>query len=279
MLSKIKLISLAIYTIFCSVHSYTSLFVVWVKKTISVITLARRLAPGMAIVLPMFIAGNVHAQQVHMYRALMPGNSQAKTSSTFFSTVSPTQIGGSRWVSPTLTIRANVTELATSTLNIGVELFSESRFSVSLPVSYNPWTFNSNKKIKHLAFQPEFRLWFGETFRGSFINVQSFVGVQLHYLYYNTGGIAIPFNMFPDSENTRYQGQGAGGGITYANQFGLGGRWRGEIGTTLVFSYLWYDSYECQTCGAFKGSGTRRYLGPGKSSLSIVYLTAIYALY
>lgn len=242
-------------------------------------TLACRLAPQMAVLLTMFVRGNAHAQQMHTYQAFMPAGSRVKTSATSFPIALPTQIGGSRWVSPTLAIRTNLTELATSTLNIGVELFSESRFSVSLPVSYNPWTFSSNKKIKHLAFQPEFRLWFGETFRGSFINVQSFIGVQLHYLYYNTGGIAIPFNMFPDSENTRYQGHGAGGGITYANQFGLGGRWRGEIGTTLVFSYLWYDSYECQTCGAFKGSGTRRYLGPGKSSLSIVYLTAIYALY
>ncbi len=189
------------------------------------------------------------------------------------------QIGGSRWVDPTLTIRTNITELATTTVNVGVEQFFENRFSIVLPVSYNPWTFAENRKIKHLAIQPEFRVWFGETFRGSFINVQSFVGLQLHYLYYNTGGINIPFGMFPDPKSTRYEGQGAGGGLTYANQFGLGGRWRGEIGTTLVFSYLWYDSYECKTCGAFKGSGTRRYVGPGKSALSIVYLTAIYALY
>lgn len=189
------------------------------------------------------------------------------------------QIGGSRWVTPTLTIKANVTELATTTLNVGVEQYIGNRLSVSIPISYNPWTFNDNKKIKHLAIQPEFRIWFGETFAGSFINVQSFIGLQLHYLYYNVGGIKLPFGMFPAPESTRYEGQGAGGGLTYANQFGLGGRWRGEVGTTLAFSYLWYDSYECKTCGAFKGSGTRRYIGPGKSSLSIIYLTAIYALY
>lgn len=189
------------------------------------------------------------------------------------------QVGGSRWVTPTLTLRTNVTELATSTPNLGIEQYIGDRFSLLIPVSYNPWTFAGNKKIRHFAVQPEFRVWFGETFRGSFINVQSFVGLQLHYLFYNVGGVNIPFGMFPDPKNTRYQGQGAGGGLTYANQFGLGGRWRGEIGTTLVFSYLWYDSYECHTCGAFKGSGTRRYVGPGKSSLSVVYLTAIYALY
>src|SRR5690606_30708833 len=189
------------------------------------------------------------------------------------------QIGGGRWVTPMLTIKTNITELATSTLNVGVEQYIGNRLSVSVPVSYNPWTFKDNKKIKHLAIQPEFRIWFGETFGGSFINVQSFVGLQLHYLYYNVGAIKLPFGMFPDPESARYEGQGAGGGLTYATQFGLGGRWRGEVGTTLTFSYLWYDSYECQTCGAFKGSGTRRYIGPGKSSLSIIYLTAIYALY
>lgn len=189
------------------------------------------------------------------------------------------QIGGGRWVTPALTVKTNITELVTTTLNIGVEQFIGERWSVSVPISYNPWTFSDNKKFKHFAIQPEFRIWFGESFMGSFINVQSFVGLQLHYLNYNAGGINIPFGMFPDPENTRYQGQGAGGGLTYANQFGLGGRWRGEIGTTLAFSYLWYDSYECRTCGAFKESGTRRYIGPGKSSLSIVYLTAVYALY
>src|SRR5690606_13079382 len=108
----------------------------------------------------------------------------------------PNQIGGNRWVTPMLTIKTNLTELATTTLNIGVEQFIGHRLSVSVPISYNPWSFADNKKIKHLAIQPEFRVWFGESFRGSFINVQSFVGLQLHYLYYNTGGINIPFGMF-----------------------------------------------------------------------------------
>src|SRR5690606_13239625 len=116
--------------------------------------------------------------------------------------VSLRQIGGSRWVTPMLTIKTNVTELATTTLNVGVEQFIGNRLSVSIPVSYNPWTFNDNKKIKHLAIQPEFRVWFGETFAGSFINVQSFIGLQLHYLYYNVGGIKLPFGMFPDPAST-----------------------------------------------------------------------------
>jgi len=232
------------------------------------------------ILISIFFVGSLQAQEVFHYRSpVLREYRGVMPSATYMPIGSPAQIGGSRWVDPMLMVKTNVTELATTTLNAGVEIFSEGRFSVSLPVSYNPWTFNDNKKIKHLAFQPEFRIWFGETFRGSFINVQSFIGLQLHYLYYNTGGINIPFGMFPDPKNTRYQGQGTGGGVTYANQFGLGGRWRGEIGTTLVFSYLWYDSYECKTCGAFKGAGTRRYLGPGKSSLSIIYLSVSYALY
>lgn len=255
------------------------MFAVWLKNTFS-LTNAKCLTAQNLIWMSILFMDCLQAQGVHTYRALMPANlPRLQSSSTFMGANYPTQIGGSRWVSPTLTVKTNVTELATSTFNIGVELFSESRFSVSLPVSYNPWTFNDNKKIKHLAFQPEFRFWFGETFQGSFINVQSFIGLQLHYLYYNTGGLGIPFGMFPDPKSTRYQGQGAGGGVTYANQFGLGGRWRGEIGTTLVFSYLWYDSFECKTCGAFRGTGTRKYMGPGKSSLSIIYLTAVYALY
>ena len=149
------------------------------------------------------------------------------------------QIGGSRWVTPTLTIKTNITELATSTLNIGIEQWLSDRWTLSLPISYNPWTFSDNRKIKHLAVQPEFRKWFGETFRGSFINVQSFIGIQTHYLFYNTGGVNIPFGMFPDPKETRYQGDGVGGVLTYGNPFGLGCRWRGEIGTTLVFTYIW----------------------------------------
>src|SRR5690606_41445599 len=99
--------------------------------------------------------------------------------------VSLRQIGGSRWVTPMMTIKTNVTDLATTTLNVGVEQYIGNRLSVSIPVSYNPWTFNDNKKIKHLAIQLEFRIWFGETFADTFINVQSFIGLQLHYLYYN----------------------------------------------------------------------------------------------
>lgn len=82
-----------------------------------------------------------------------------------------------------IAVKTNVLYDLTSSLNIGGEIKCKDAYSFSSIISYNPWTFADNKKMKHLLIQPEFRRWFGEVFQGSF------VGIQAHYARFNWGGI------------------------------------------------------------------------------------------
>ena len=82
-----------------------------------------------------------------------------------------------------IAVKTNVLYDLTSSLNIGGEIKCKGAYSISSIISYNPWTFADNKKMKHLLIQPEFRRWFDEVFQGNF------VGIQAHYARFNWGGI------------------------------------------------------------------------------------------
>ena len=82
-----------------------------------------------------------------------------------------------------IAVKSNVLYDLTSSLNIGGEIKCNDTYSISSIISYNPWTFADNRKMKHLLIQPELRKWFGDVFQGSF------VGIQAHYARFNVGGI------------------------------------------------------------------------------------------
>jgi len=71
-----------------------------------------------------------------------------------------------------IAVKSNVLYDLTSSLNIGGEIKCNDTYSISSIISYNPWTFADNRKMKHLLIQPELRKWFGDVFQGSFVGIQ-----------------------------------------------------------------------------------------------------------
>ena len=155
-------------------------------------------------------------------------------------------------------LKTNLIYDATTSISLGAELKLSPSFSLEIPVSYNPWTFNDNSKIKHLLLQPELRYWPCTPFSGHFF------GLHGHYAIYNIGGV------WP-VRNNRYEGWLAGAGLGYGYHFALTDHLGAELEIGAGYAYLDYDKFPCERCGEKIGSGTRNYWGPTRLSASLVY--------
>ena len=162
---------------------------------------------------------------------------------------------------PRLAVKSNVLYDITTSMNLGTELKVGRKLTLELPVTYNPWTFNDNKKFKFILVQPELRWWLCEPFSGHFF------GVHSHYAYYNVGGVGSDW-----MKQYRFEGWLAGGGITYGYQLYISPRWSLEASIGIGYAYLKYDRYDCITCGRFIENKSKSYFGPTKAAISFTYL-------
>ncbi|MCL2561748.1 MAG: DUF3575 domain-containing protein [Rikenellaceae bacterium] len=163
-------------------------------------------------------------------------------------------------------IKTNLLYWATTTMNLQVEFGLGERTTLELGGNWNPWTFDDNKKIKHWLVQPELRLWNCERFN------RGFFGIHLIGGQFNAGGIKLPFDLWPDFENRRFEGWMYGGGISYGYQWYLGPRWNLEATIGAGYMRLDMTEYNSEVCGEELGKKKRDYWGPTKVGLSFVYL-------
>ncbi len=165
---------------------------------------------------------------------------------------------------PTWGIKTNLLYDATTTINLGMEFKTGRKTSFEISGNYNPWTFDNNRKWKHLLIQPEFRFWPGETFR------RSFFGLHAHYGYYNIGGLDNPpFSEYMNAH--RFEGWLAGAGIGYGYRWNFNHRLAMEAEIGVGYAYLSYDKYPCTHCGEKIGSEVKNYIGPTKAAISLIY--------
>ena len=82
-------------------------------------------------------------------------------------------------------LKSNLLYDATTTMNLGLEFGLARKWTLDVPVSYNPWKPDNGRRLRHWGIQPEVRYWFCEKFR------RTFIGVHGHYADFNVGG-------FPD---------------------------------------------------------------------------------
>lgn len=163
-------------------------------------------------------------------------------------------------------VKTNLLYDATATVNLGAEIGLAPKWTLDLSANYNGWTFNDNKKWKHWLAQPEARYWLCERFNGHF------VGAHLLGGQYNWGGIKMPFGLWENLENYRYEGWYAGAGLVYGYQWLLGKRWSIEAALGLGYVRAHYDKYECVHCGEWMGKGDKNYLGVTKAAVSLIYI-------
>jgi hypothetical protein len=158
-------------------------------------------------------------------------------------------------------VKSNLLYDLTTTVNLGLEVGMAPKWSLDLPVSYNPWEFSGNKKMKHWLIQPELRYWFCETFGGHFAGVHGIVGA------YNAGGMK-----WLGMKDHRYQGTAYGAGVSYGYQWILGTRWSLEATVGIGYAYLSYAQYPCEKCASKIGDSTQSYFGPTKAGVSLIYI-------
>ncbi len=166
---------------------------------------------------------------------------------------------------PAVSVKTNLLYDATATLNLGAEFRLGRKTTFDIPVSYNPWTFDHNKKWKHILVQPELRWWTCEAFNGHFF------GLHAHYAFYNVGGLdSPPFSEYMNTQ--RFEGWLAGAGVSYGYHWVLGKRWSLEATLGIGYAYLSYDKFPCEKCGEKLGSETKHYVGPTRAGISLIYM-------
>lgn len=179
---------------------------------------------------------------------------------------------GQRFDAPVTSLKTNLLTAPAGSINAAVEqvlrkqiTFDDSMTSIYLPLSYNPFTYSNNKKVKHIAFQPEFRLR-KPTMSGSY-----FIGANINYAFYNVGGIDLPLNIASGLKERRYQGQLFGGGLSGGYYFKLGSNVGLEASLSAGYLYLDHEVYRCITCGTKLGEESTNYLGLTNAVISFAY--------
>lgn len=157
----------------------------------------------------------------------------------------------------------------TSTPNIGLEIGLTPRTTLDMGGGYNwfiPKSNTNNKKLVHWLASAEYRYWLCERFSGHFFGVHA-LGTQ-----YNIAEHNLPLLFGDEAKLHRYEGWGAGAGISYGYQFIVGNRWSLEATIGVGYVRLHYDKFQYYACGGKVGTENRNYFGPTKAGITLVFL-------
>lgn len=163
-----------------------------------------------------------------------------------------------------IAVKSNLLYDATTTVNLGLEFGLARKWTLDIPVNYNPWKPDNGCRLRHWGVQPEVRYWFCESFN------RTFVGLHGHYADFNVGGLPGIFSK--NMQKNRYQGHLYGGGISVGHSWILKKRWSIEASVGLGYARIEYEKYPCAECGSKLKDTGRNYFGPTKVALSIIYL-------
>lgn len=156
-------------------------------------------------------------------------------------------------------VQTNALGLVTGNINAEVSMALNERWSIHLPIYYNPITFADNKKMKHLSALLGVRYWQRESYgQGFFFGGNSIVSK------YNIGGLF--------GSKYRYQGMAYGLGLSAGYSIPIRSRWNieFELGGGAVWSNR--EKYGCKTCATKIEERSGVWLVPDKAAVSVVYL-------
>lgn len=160
----------------------------------------------------------------------------------------------------TFSVRTNAVGLCTGNLNLEPSFAwgKSRRWSAQLPLQFNPFIGDDNKKFLNFTIQPGVRYWLLESY------VKTFVGANLIYSNYHMGNI---FN-----NKYRYEGKAFGAGISLGYAKPIFPKWNIEVEAGIGMVKADYTKYLCKKCGKKIGDYNRFMVVPTKISASIVYL-------
>lgn len=162
-------------------------------------------------------------------------------------------------------VKTNLLYDLNSTINLGVEFPISRSLSLDISGNYNAWTMSENRKWKHWLLQPELRYWPGDRQHGQFFGLHILGG------QFNLNKVTLPFNLYPDLTNRRYQGWGVGAGLGYGYRWNFSQRWAGEAEVGVGGIYARYDKFCTVNCGVRTGFGSGFHIAPTKLAISLIY--------
>ena len=165
-------------------------------------------------------------------------------------------------------VKSNLLYWATTTPNVGLETSVGKKHTAQVFVGFNPWkqSGGDQSSLRHWLVMPEYRYWFCQNFNGWFLGAHAMGG------QFNAGGVKLPFGMFKDLRDHRYEGWYVGGGVTAGYQWPLSKHWNLETSIGIGYDYIQYDKFECGNCGEKLKSSHDNYVGPTKAALSLIYM-------
>ena len=167
-------------------------------------------------------------------------------------------------------IKSNLVSDALLSPNLAIEVGLAPKWTLDMTGQVNFWTVNGHN-WKHWLFQPEARYWLCERFVGHFFGLHA-IGGQ-----YNFGniknGITFLGSRFKNLTDYRYQGWGAGAGLTYGYDWVLSKHWNLEAEIGIGWIYTRYDKFSCENCSKkLESNRPHNYVGPTKIGLNIEYI-------
>ncbi len=183
---------------------------------------------------------------------------------TSYSFVPEQSITGNSQYLPKFGIKTNLLYWIPTTPNIGLEFGMARKWTMDISAGYNPFQWHKGGVNKWGYVQPEARYWFCQRFE------KHFIGLHALYIKYNIGNTEFPFT--DAFEQYRYDGWGAGAGISYGYHLPMAKRWAWEFSVGAGYVYLEYDKYRCYDCDEYEGRKNRHYFGPTKAGVSLIYM-------
>ena len=152
-------------------------------------------------------------------------------------------------------VSTNIPALGTATINMEASMTLDRKYSLHLPVYYNPFVFGGNKKIQNFTVLPGVRSWMLESYTGGFVGANA-IGSKYHFTW----------------KDYRYEGMAFGAGVSAGYALMLSPRWNLEVEAGVGLVYADYTKSLCDKCGRKVSDENRWYAVPNKVAVSLVYL-------
>ena len=79
-------------------------------------------------------------------------------------------------------LKSNLLYDATTTMNLGLEFGLARKWTLDVPVNYNPWKPDNGRRLRHWGIQPEVRYWFCEKFTYVHRSAWTLCGLQCRWV-------------------------------------------------------------------------------------------------
>lgn len=138
-------------------------------------------------------------------------------------------------------LRSNILGLATTNLNLEASMTLNRKWSLHLPVQYNPFKFGSNRQFRNFYAAPGARYWLLESYMGGFIGMYGTVSM------YSVG------NLF--GSKYRYEGEGYGVGLSVGKAYQISGAGTSN-GRSARVLYGWLMTNTCANAAGILWTAT-----------------------